>query len=730
MSAACKTLILLLFLSLALSVQAQQQEWIFEARDETGSVTYDLASGLATGTNGVVVRYGNILLVADSVTLNKTTGEAIAEGRVRVQSDNMVWVGEHVLYNFKTRQMQSAEFRAGQSPMFVSAQNAVGDTTNQVYTATNGFITLDDYDEPFFQVRAKRLRIMPGKKFEAHGATLYAGKVPLFYLPFYAQRLDANGPGFLVTPGYDSRFGGFLLGSYGWRWGSSAEVRLHADYRTKRGFGGGPDLDLHLGRWGEAMVRYYYLHDTDPELDSNLQPFPDDRQRLEFTWLASPFTNTTFKSRVSYASDEGVRREFFEGEYRRNIQPNTFVEARHFWDSFSLSALAQPRVNDFYNSVERLPELKLAGFRQQIGATPLFYETESSAGYYQRRFSETNGPTGLDFEASRADTYHQIVLPHTFFGWLNVTPRAGGRLSYYSESEGPGATLTQEERAVFNTGAEASFKVSRLWAGTRNHLLDLDGVRHIIEPSANYVYVPTPSATPNELPQFDYDSPSLQLLPVDFPDYNNIDSIDAQNAVRVGLRNRVQTKRDGRVEEFCYWNLFADCRLNPDPGQETWDDLWSDFKFRPRSWITLESMNRFDLEDGQMELSYNAITLQPGKSWNWRVGYFYLRDDFDPEPTAWGSGGESISSAFYVRLNENWGLRVAHYYDILDSNVREQSYGIYRDFRSWTGLLALRSREDEFGKDEISVTFNLSTKALPRYAVGEDTVTRSVLLAD
>jgi len=28
------------------------------------------------------------------------------------------------------------------------------------------------------------------------------------------------------------------------------------------------------------------------------------------------------------------------------------------------------------------------------------------------------------------------------------------------------------------------------------------------------------------------------------------------------------------------------------------------------------------------------------------------------------------------------------------------------------------------------VTFNLSTKALPRYAVGEDTVTRSVLLAD
>ncbi len=112
------------------------------------------------------------------------------------------------------------------------------------------------------------------------------------------------------------------------------------------------------------------------------------------------------------------------------------------------------------------------------------------------------------------------------------------------------------------------------------------------------------------------------------------------------------------------------------------------------------------------------------------MGYFYLRDDFSPDPTAWGTGGESISSSFYVRLNENWGLRVAHYYDILTSNLREQSYGIYRDFRSWTGVLALRSRENEFGKDDISISFNISTKALPRYGVGEDTVTRGVLVTD
>ena len=76
----------------------------------------------------------------------------------------------------------------------------------------------------------------------------------------------------------------------------------------------------------------------------------------------------------------------------------------------------------------------------------------------------------------------------------------------------------------------------------------MDGLRHIIEPSANYVFVPDPSTPPAQLPQFDSEQPSLMLLPVEFPDYNNIDSIDTQNVIRFGLRNTLQTKRDGQLD--------------------------------------------------------------------------------------------------------------------------------------------------------------------------------------
>ena len=169
-------------------------------------------------------------------------------------------------------------------------------------------------------------------------------------------------------------------------------------------------------------------------------------------------------------------------------------------------------MNDFLETVERLPDVKNHRVRRQQG-DPV-YHGESSAGYYRRLFADTNGPpTGLEYSAARADSYHQLLLPETFFGWLRVTPRVGGRFTYYSEASGPGATTDEEYRGVFNTGAEVSFKASRTWPAFHSSFLELDGLRHVVEPSINFVYVPAPNVRPPELPQFDYGPQSLRLLP-------------------------------------------------------------------------------------------------------------------------------------------------------------------------------------------------------------------------
>jgi len=396
-----------------------------------------------------------------------------------------------------------------------------------------------------------------------------------------------------------------------------------------------------------------------------------------------------------------------------------------FWQNFSVDSYVQPRLNDFLQTVERLPDIKITGYRQELGVSPLYYESESSFGYYRQRYAENTGilgpPPGLNYEAARADTFHQILLPETFFGWLNVAPRVGGRATYYGEASGPGATTDEEFRGVFNTGAEVSFKASRLWPGVQNDLLELNGVRHIIEPSANYVFVPAPTRAPPQLPQFDYELPSLLLLPIDFPDYNSIDSIDSQNVIRWGLRNKLQTKRDGVVANLVNWEVYTDWRIKPRADQTTFSDLYSDLTLRPRSWLTFETLTRWDLEQHDWRMAFNTLTIQPNNIWSWRVGYYYLRDDVTPSPTALGLGNSTVSSTLMYRLNENWGFRASHYFEGRTGVMQEQSYTVYRDLRSWTAALSFLVRHNTTGPQDYTVAFTFSLKAFPHFGLGADT---------
>jgi lipopolysaccharide assembly outer membrane protein LptD (OstA) len=700
----------------------QQPVWEMEALTDQGWAEFDFQTGLGLGTNGVLVRYGSAFLTADQVGVNQQSGDVTADGNVRIQSQEQVWVGEHARYNFKTRQMEAEQFRTGKAPVFAAGEGLHGELTNRVYIATNGIITTDDLAEPAVKVRAKYLKIIPGQRVEARHATLWVGGVPVFYFPYYSRNLGPRSNNFGFVPGYRSSFGPYLLSSYTFFLDEQFDGTAHVDYRVRRGVGLGPDLNYHLGPWGEGTFKYYYLYDQDPGANGGDSTLPNNRQRVDFSYLANPATNLSVRSLVRYQGDTNIVREFFEREYRQDNQPSTYVDANKYWSNYSLDTYVQPRVNNFLETVERLPDLRLTGYRQQVGASPIFYESESSVGYYRRVFPETNSlPTTPYFAASRADTYHQLLLPETLFGWLNVTPRVGGRLTYYGTATGPGATTDELTRGVFNTGAEFSFKASQLWPAAQSEFFQVDGLRHIIEPSLNYVYVPNPNYVgTNELPQFDYELPSLRQLPIDFPDYNSIDSIDSQNVARLGLHNKLQTKREGKLVNLVDWDVYTDWRLQPNAQQTTFSDLYSDLTLNPRTWLSLQSQTRYDIQHGDLRMSVTTLTLRPGKTWSWTLGQVYLRDDFTPSPTALGPGENVFTSSFLYRLNENWGLRASHYFDASTGTLREQDYAIVRDLRSWTAALTFLVRNNPGLPQDFTVAFTLWLKAYPKSGRGPE----------
>jgi LPS-assembly protein len=718
-----------------LSVLAQEQPaWDVQSLNNiipgTPEGSVDIVGDIVTGTNGVCVKYGETVLVADSASVNRETGEAAADGHVRIEMGDQIWLGEHINYNFKTHQMRSEQFRTGKPPVFAAGANLQGVISNKVYTAQHVLVTSDDVTDPAIYIRARRVRIVPGQYIEAWNAVLFMDGVPAFYFPYYKRSLGTHANELNFLPGYRSAYGPYLLTTYTWWLNDAVDGAVHADYRERRGLGVGPDLNLHLGRWGDGEFNYYYLHDMDPNESLvtnsflNLSgPIPKNRQRFYLGWQATPATNLNVKALVNYQSDPLVLHDFFEGKYVQNPQPNTFVEANKYWRNWSLDAEATPRVNNFFDQVERLPDVKLTGWRQQVFDTPVYYESESSAGYYRQMlaatnnllFASSNGP-GFDYAAARADTFQQLLLPETFFGWLNVMPRVGGRFTYYGQETGPGGTNSETYRKIFNTGVDVSFKSSRLWTGATNSLLDMDGLRHIVEPSASYAFVPRPSTLPAQLPQFDSVLPSPLLLPIQLPDYNDIDSIDSENVIRFGLRNTLQTERDGELENLLDWNVLLDWRLHPNAGQGTFNDLYSDLTFRPRSWLTLESQTRYDINNNLLNFAYHQLTFTPNDRWSWGLGHVYSRAGF------LDSGDNLISSTMFFRVNDNWGFRTQHDFNAEDGRLQDQFYTIYRDLRSWTGALTFRVTDNGTGPEDFTIAFSFSIKAHPRQRVGADTV--------
>ena len=712
---------LLATFSVALATHAQEAEeaaprdYIIKALKEGDVFDYDIATGMISAPNGIRVIYhpdqpDSTELTADKATLKQDTGQVTATGNVILRREGQIWKADSLEYNFKTRNFKTAAFRGGDLKYFIRGTQLEGSQTNGVYTARGVLFTQDDTPDPTAYIRSQKVVITPGKRIEFYGASLHVGKIPVAYLPYYKRDLERHPWNMHLEPGYRSQWGPYLLTATRWPGTPQFGGEMNLDYRVQRGFAFGPDFKWDAGRWGSGQLESYFAFDDDPMNDSNSNPLNRERQRLRFTHRANWDRDTQALGVINFESDEYMRRDFFENEYRENIQPKSFLELNRNWENYNLNLLAQPRLNDHYGTVERLPDLRFSGLRQQIGEGPFYYDTETSAGYFKRKYADSSSPW---FGGSRFDTLHQVYLPQTFGGWLNVTPRVGGRLTHYGETDGPGSTIGTADRVVFNTGVEFSTKASRLYPDAESKFFEMNGLRHIVEPSFNYVYVPRPNEKPADLPQYDYEVTSPRLLPIMYPDYNAIDAVDAQNVLRMGLRNRLQTRRNNQLEDMLDWAIYTDWRLNPLTDQQTFAGLFNDLRFRPRSWLSLGSNLRYDLDDGMWRMINNSITFEPKTNWGVTLGNFYY---LEPGKTSKADRDSVAYTSFSYRFNEEWSFSTYHYYDTKRGRMSDHSYTLYRDFRSWVGYLDLRfidsvgtTREDDF-----QISLNFSFKTYPR----------------
>ena len=700
----------------------------------TGETTYE--NGIATARDNVAIHVGDTDIYGDFAQYNSRTHEVSVEGHVRIYRDVSVYLAERGVYNIETKQIRTSNARTDFHPYFLSGQN-VTETSANVYRVEDSTFTTDDSPRPDFHLRARTVRVYENDHVVFQNVTFYIGKVPVFWWPYMYQSLN-DAFSFTIAPADLSSWGPSLLTQITFPITDDIKGRVRLDYRGRRGIAVGFESDTDYGKDKSSNVKLktYYLNDQNPDINPTAlkrNDVPTDRYRLsledrtEFTKDISGIVD------VTKLSDPFVMQDFYQSEFRIDPVPDNVVALAKTDPFYTLTAIARFQANDFFEQTERLPEVVLDIKRHALFGSPIFYQGETGFADLHRNFAEGSGFE--DYGTTRLDSFHQLLYPNTYFGWLSIVPRAGFRATYYDKTRDLGNTLFPSSadplvptfilpdptptnpivdagsgvRTVFDTGVEASFKLSRTWEGVESRTFGLDGLLHVAQPYTDFSYVRENGINPAAILQFDRFEPSTQLRPIDFPNFTSIDSIASWTVWRLGLRNRLETRRDDQTVTWLELDTFADVNFDNPYDRRSFSNLFNKLRFNPLPWASLTIDSQIPAFNTGFTEVNTSVAVQPVSNLELGFGHRYLNDNpFFRHSSLIVLGG-------YYRLNDNWGFGFQEQYEGTIGLFQEQRYAIYRDLTNWVASFGAVVRDNTGNKKEYGILLTFTLKAFPKF---------------
>jgi LPS-assembly protein len=699
----------------------------------TGETTYE--NGLATARGNVAIHLGNTDIYADYAQYNSTTHDVELRGHVRIYRDTSLYVAESGVYNTETKKIRAINGRTESQPYLLSGANMTSIGEN-AYLVRDGVFTTHDSSKPDFRLHAKTIRIYEDDRVIFQYVTAYIGNLPVFWWPYLYQSLSDTFS-FTISPAYTSTWGPSILTQVTFPITEHVHTRLRLDYFGRRGpaIGLEPTIDYGKDDSSQARIKSFYIQDQNPNLNQTneiRQDVPTGRYRFSLEDRTN-FTDDIYGiANLTKLSDPFVMQDYFQGDFRIDPVPDNVVAVTKTNPFFTITGIARFQANEFFTTTERLPEVVLDVKRHALFGGPIFYEGESGFANLRLQFPDDSG--FQNYNTDRFDTFHQLTFPNTYFGWLSIVPRVGFRGTYYGKTWDLGSTTFLPPsnplipdfilptptlanpvkfdgdvfRTVFNTGAEASFKISRTWENVQSRAFGLDGLMHVIQPFTNFSYVDENGANPTSILQFDRFEPSTQLRAIDFPQFTTIDSIDNWTVWRVGVRNRLETRRDDQTITWLELDTFFDVNFDNPYDRTDYSNFFNNLRFSPLPWMSLTINSQVPaFAKGFTEVNTYA-TVQPVANLQVNVGHRYLNSNpFFENSSLFLVGG-------YYRIDDNWGVGVQEQYEATTKTLEEQRYSVYRDLSSWVASVGGVIRDNQ-GVKEYGLLFTVTLKAFPKF---------------
>ncbi len=620
-------------------------------------------------SGGVTGRFENVVICADRITGNPETGDLHVEGDILFERGNVLWQGSELDYNFIRQEGLFGPSALYFEPAFMSVDHVERVSTNEYLLRGVTFTTCPE-DSPHIHARAKEARLVDEKYIKAKGVTFYVGKVPVMYVPYWSHKLSESI--FTFDLGFGSEWGAFALTK------TTLPITENVDYITdinlysERGVGIGQGF---AWEFPQAVGEFaaFYLKDEDPHARFDSPEIGDDRYRFKLEHIQN-FTDTHyFNTKWNYLSDPAVLEEFFKREYRNNAQPENYASWVYGNSYVGSEVFVNKRLNDFYDNVDRA-EYSADLYRTRLGNSPFYLQSENAIAHLERVYANTN-LVDAAYDSARIDSANTLYLPQRY-GFLTLVPRASYRATYYSETDA--ATGGGDElRQIPGAGIKASFHATKIlsererWYGK--------GLRHKIEPYADYIYENS-SVSTNRLLQFD-----------------DTDKLGDENKVQIGLRNVLQTKRDGRLSRFIDLDLYTYYLVEKNGAENDFEFLHIDARMplTKRTMVDLEGA--YDWYASKLNEFITRISYDRDEA-IFSLEHYYERGErslWTPRIDLFPTGNTSLE--FYGRYDDN------------SNDLQEVAAIVYKNFCCMRYGLGYHIYDD----NEQRIMFSIGLSAFP-----------------
>lgn len=665
----------------------------------------------------------------------------VSEGRYSVRAPRMFYdpVGnraillEAVVY---TRDVRT------QLPLYLRAQT-MRQTSQSTWEASKAIVTTSEFAEPHFAVAASRLvmqrKVVDGQERFAYSATnarLAWDSVPIFYWPYATGETRksvlqdirfrfSSQDGTSVMTRWD------LFGLFGQRPPDGVRSSVHLDYLGNHGVGIGIDGDYErdtlMGR-GEGYL--LPMDDgTDTIADRNdIDQSNETRGFVQWQHRQALLNDWIVQIEGAYVSDETFLEEFFPGNAHSSKPYETSIYALRQRDDWAFDSYFRFDVNDFLAqtavlqapgyTVDRLPELGYYRVGSSVFDNFASWFTESRLSVVQARFGNDTpqdrgfGPnnalrsfgiantTSFDGAAEargfpddlvgRLDTRHELSAPLKA-GPVSIVPYVTGRVTAYdSDFDRFNNGRGDQVRFWGAAGARVSTQVARTYDQIELSLLDINGIRHVIEPSADLFFAQT-SVDARDLPAFDQD----------------VEPLADGAGLELGLTNTWQTRRGGpgRWRNIDWIVLDTRLVLREDAEDQDSTILPRYFDYRPEYsvggdhfytellWMVTDSLGMTG------ELTHS---LERDEVVQWRIGATMRHN---PDLTSFATFTELdaldqrlVTYGVNYRLTVKYEIGFSHRIDLGQSAARDINAYIERKLPRWRfrTVVSFNEIEDEF----------------------------------